>query len=381
MVHLPDFKTILDTKDHTYTIRMVRTVSERLATSLDRDRIYRYRTETLAVLTTEESVDGRPTERVIEDLFLEPFNLEDKPVMLTARILTVPLSRMEDVDIVSVIEHGLVTEGLSPGVHLHRIDSKDIKGYLREQAIIRLMRNQLDEGEIDVVFQPILDLKRGRFTSAEALARLSSEDLGDIKPSEFIPIAERAGLIHALGMSVIRTSSRLMRKLQEKDSVIRQVAINLSSHQIADTSFSKSVVRTCKDEGIRPSSLSFEVTESVWVRNNSDLLRLAKSFKNEGIKLLLDDFGTGYANLEAVYSGIFETVKFDGMLFRNLSKGPAGHDTIANLIALFSSLGVKTTVEGVESPEQEHDAIAAKADSLQGFLIKRPIPAAEILQL
>jgi EAL domain-containing protein (putative c-di-GMP-specific phosphodiesterase class I) len=180
---------------------------------------------------------------------------------------------------------------------------------------------------------------------------------------------------------VIRRSARLIRALNENNSSIRSVAVNLSGHQIADSSFPKSVMSLCKQEGIIPSSLSFEVTESVWVRNNSALLMLSKAFKTHGITLALDDFGTGYANLEAVYSGIFETVKFDGKLFRNLSSGPAGHDTLSNLIALFSSLGVKTTIEGVESEEQRRDAIHAKADSLQGFLVRRPLQDIEIIKL
>ncbi len=288
---------------------------------------------------------------------------------------------MLGVDPTSVIDYALSTFVKSDSSTMLDVTPMTIQDHQREKAITKTLHEKLMTGGIDVLFQPIYDTSSKTFKKAEALARLYDPIYGPISPLEFIPIAERASLINLLSYSVIKTSLETLRCLEEHASTIETISINISGTQVGDISFPEHVVDLINMHGNDPGSLSFELTETVMVSHMQSLKDFASAFKAAGITLTLDDFGTGVSNIESVLSGLFETIKFDGNIFHDLTRNRTGSSAIRHLIALFKSLGIRTTIEGIETKEQKDSAIGAGADELQGYFLAMPMTKEDLLAL
>ncbi len=381
MIELCDVRSYLDTHGAVFAQTMIETVVNQLIQIYGRNTLYKYSTDTFALhFQHRQGILIKDAEVTLKDLFQTPFEIDGTEVSLSAKIYTFTLAMIQDDDLIAVIEYAKATHHGLHHPNLLTIDEAFMRLYHREKAIAKTIALTLSQGEIDVVYQPIYDIKTKTYTRMEALARLHDPIYGKIAPQEFIQIAERSSLINDLGASVIRTSIATMASLLKEGSSITNVSVNLSAIEVADMRLVQTVLDALNSASLDPRCLSFEVTETVFVKNNNDLQRLSKDFKRHHINMILDDFGTGFANIEAVFSGIFETVKFDGTLFRKMLEDQKGPDVISHMIGLFHSLGIKATIEGIETNNQKLEAIGASADELQGFFLKRPMTKEDLVQ-
>jgi diguanylate cyclase (GGDEF)-like protein/PAS domain S-box-containing protein len=232
-----------------------------------------------------------------------------------------------------------------------------------------------DELEID--YQPIIDLRIGEVASFEALLRWRHPKRGRIPPSDFIPLAEETGLIVPIGDWVVEQAC--LEAMTWPAFV--GVAVNLSTVQLRDRSIALRVAAILAKTGLSAHRLELEITETVLLHDSEDNLRCLRDLRQLGVKIALDDFGTGYSSLGYLRRFRFDRIKIDRSFVMDVIERPEARAVIRAVIGLGHSINMRITAEGVETQEQL-DSISAKGcDEAQGYLISKPVGPQQVLAL
>ncbi len=243
----------------------------------------------------------------------------------------------------------------------------------RQLAIEQGLRQALERGELALHWQAKVDLATRRITGAEALMRWSHPTLGPIPPSEFITVAEQCGLIDALGQWALREACRA--GAQELAGLT--VAVNVSPIQLENAHFLEQLREALHSTGMEPQRLELEITESVFMEDAEQALRLLRAIRHTGVRLALDDFGTGFSSLSYLRSFPFDTLKIDQAFVAELLSRDNSRAIVRMIAELAATLGMRTVTEGIETLEQMQAVRAAGCDEIQGYLVSRPRPLAE----
>ena len=235
------------------------------------------------------------------------------------------------------------------------------------------LRQAIERGGLVLRYQPIVDCKTGQTVCVEALVRWQHPTEGLIAPDRFISLAEDRGLIIPLGEWVMREAFKEARNWPG----IR-VAVNVSPIQFRHRDFVSTVRRLLAETGLEPSRLELELTEGVIMENEEEAVAAMTELRDQGIRLALDDFGTGYSSLIYLRRFSFDKIKIDRAFIEALE--PTGESAILvdSVIKLGRALGLTVTAEGVELDEQRDFLKALGCHELQGYLIARPLSAAEL---
>jgi len=239
------------------------------------------------------------------------------------------------------------------------------------------LRGALERGEFTLHYQPQFDVGAGTVSGMEALLRWHSEELGQVPPSEFIPIAEETGLILPIGEWALRTACRQAKAWHDEGLPLLRMAVNVSGPQFALKDFPAVVARVIAETGIDPGMLELEITESVVIKDEAWAEQALAQLKALGILLAIDDFGTGYSSFGRLRNYAVDRLKIDQSFMTSLVDCSDDRAIAAAIIAMSRSLRINVTAEGVENfPQllflQEHSCQEA-----QGFLFSRPLPALE----
>ncbi|MBA90229.1 MAG: GGDEF-domain containing protein [Phyllobacteriaceae bacterium] len=244
----------------------------------------------------------------------------------------------------------------------------------RRRFIERELRHAVARKEISVAFQPFSDARTGRIASFEALARWTHPDLGEIPPAEFIPVAERIGVIGEIGNAVLRQACAFA---VNWPSDIR-VAANLSPQQLQAGTIVDFVYRALRESGLQGSRLELEITESTFINNTAPVLSQLADLKDLGVSIALDDFGTGYSALSYLLRFPFDKLKVDQSLIGPSATETSARNMLDTVLKLARVLGLATTAEGVETAAQARLLTELGCDYLQGYGISRPLSASKV---
>ena len=236
------------------------------------------------------------------------------------------------------------------------------------------LRLAVDNGQITVHYQPIVSTNLGVVVKVEALARWHRD--GEIvPPQQFIPAAERSGLIVEIGTEVLLRGCTELRPWLAEDP-LRSLAVNVSGVQLQHGDFAELVLAVTKSCGVDPRQLVLEVTESVFFDNDSHVTRQLAAVRKAGVRVALDDFGTGYSSLGRLQELPVDTLKIDQSFVSMIRTGGEKLPILTAMIAMAHGLGLTVTAEGVETPAQAGYLMNLRCDSLQGFLFSGPEPEA-----
>lgn len=239
------------------------------------------------------------------------------------------------------------------------------------------LRRALDNGDLELHYQPKFQLRTWELVGVEALVRWRQEDGSYIPPSTFIPMAEKSGQIVPLGDWVLRTACKQARDWQLKYGRSTRVAVNISSQQFYQSDLKETVMKALFEAGAKPSLLQLELTESILMRDIDKTIATLEYLKNNGITLAMDDFGTGYSSLSYLRRFPIDALKIDRSFVMDLEESEHGAAICAAIIAMSRQLGLTVIAEGVETEEQVMFLQSHDCDQIQGYLISKPIPAGE----
>ncbi|MCX7324817.1 MAG: EAL domain-containing protein [Hyphomicrobiales bacterium] len=253
------------------------------------------------------------------------------------------------------------------------------------QQKIRLARDlagaiQQNQG-LYLVYQPQVHLATGAVTGFEALVRWQHPDLGNIPPSEFVPIAESSKLICDLGLWVLRAACRQIRLWRDEGHPLREVAVNVSAAQFWHSDMERDIADALLNEGIAPDLLCIELTESVFARDGDARLRKAlEAIQALGVRLALDDFGTGYSSLAYLNRLPFDKLKIDRSFVDGVDLNSEKMKVLRGIVSMSQALGKRTIAEGAERQEEVDVLVHLGCECVQGYVFARPMLPGQVIE-
>ncbi len=249
-------------------------------------------------------------------------------------------------------------------------------GALEKKQVEVALRRAIDEGELRVFYQPVVRSSDLSIVGVEALLRWTSKEFGTVSPSLFVRVAEETGLIHEVGRFVIDRACRDM-----LDWPGLRMAINISPVQLRDPNFTEDVVGIVQRYGLSPHQFELELTEGILVNNPTIAKRKLANLKSAGFLLSLDDFGTGFSSIGYLRQFPFDLLKVDRSFVRDLGLNSTANALVQALVSLGDAMDLSVIAEGIENEDQLKLLRLVQCEFVQGFLLSRPIPAAELSAL
>jgi predicted signal transduction protein with EAL and GGDEF domain len=247
----------------------------------------------------------------------------------------------------------------------------------RRMDVERELREALGRGQLEVVYQPQVDIGSWTIVAAEALLRWRHPTLGMVSPVEFIGVAEDTGLIHNIGAWVLATACRDGQTLLPG----LRIAVNVSPSQIQRGHLPAEIEAQLRKYKMDPQRLELEITESLLMEDAEGALRSLHALRSLGLRIALDDFGTGYSSLAYLRRFPFDKLKIDRAFIGELMQASDARAIVRTMLELARVLGMETLAEGVEEPAQLAVLERVGCEAMQGFLVARPMPAGELADL
>jgi diguanylate cyclase (GGDEF)-like protein len=241
----------------------------------------------------------------------------------------------------------------------------------REAMVEHALRKATYDDELYVVFQPILDCKTGITVAFEALARWRSPALGEVSPAQFIPVAERTGLIGALTLPLLKKALQTARYWP---APIR-LSFNLSAHDVGSMEQVRQITNMIISHEFDPDRVDFEITETAIVLDIDQAQRAVEEFRSLGCGVSLDDFGTGYSSLSQLHALALSKLKVDRSFVTDIHLKPASYKIVKSLVILAQDMGLDCVIEGVETNEEMDALKRLGCSQVQGYLFSRPMSA------
>jgi diguanylate cyclase (GGDEF)-like protein len=246
---------------------------------------------------------------------------------------------------------------------------------LQQMALENDLKRAIEQWEFEVYYQPKVDLVNKRIIGFEALLRWRHPVKGVIPPNQFIPLAESTGLIIPIGIRTVREACETIRDWQEEFPQRQplEVSVNLSVRQFQDRHLIEDIRKILDETRIIPSTLQFEVTESVLVSDPEQALEIVKELRRIGVGLKIDDFGTGYSSLSYLHRLPFDTLKIDRSFITTMGDDHAAFEIVRAIILLAGSLGLQVVAEGIETQLQADELRSLGCGFGQGYLFAPPL--------
>ncbi len=378
-VDLDRFKAVNDSFGHVVGDEMLQEVADRIQGCIrEADTVARFGGDEFVVLLhdlTEVNDAALVAEKII-DQFSIPFTLVGREVFLGASIgITVYPVDTEDPE--AMLRHAdmAMYRAKEAGRNRYQFFTVGMQEQVRERVELEQdLRLAIERNELELVYQPIVDVSSGRAVSVEALLRWNHSGHGAVPPDIFIPLAEETGLIVSLGDWVAKEACRQLRVWQESGIDIG-ITINVSSGQRGGGFSSWGLAATLKEYGISGQSLTLEITERLLMDGSEEVVSWLNGFKELGVSLSVDDFGTGYSSLSYLKRFPVDILKIDRSFINGLPNDAEDISLVEAILAMGSSLGLKVIAEGVETEEQRLFLMERSCRYLQGYYFSKPLPA------
>jgi diguanylate cyclase (GGDEF)-like protein len=378
MIDLDRFKPVNDTLGHAVGDIILLKVADRLQSILRSDDVLaRLGGDEFAVValgTTGLEGAEALASRIVASVSTEPFLYAGQEIRIGASVGFVwaqedgndPAELMRNADLAL---YAAKADGRGT---FRRYDAKLDEQARERQALETGLRLALSDGHLELHYQPLVDARTGRITSAEALVRWRHPTRGLIPPMDFIGLAEETGLILPLGEWVLRTACAEAATWPDGISV----AVNLSPAQFHERCLPEIVASALDTAGLPAHRLELEITEGVLLTEETRTLETLGELRASGVRISMDDFGTGYSSLSYLRRFPFDKIKIDQSFVRQVPHDSESAAIVRAIITMSSCLGMSTTVEGVETAEQFAFSVAEGCDTIQGYHISKPLDRA-----
>lgn len=246
----------------------------------------------------------------------------------------------------------------------------------------RHLRHALELGQLELYYQPQVELAAGRIVGVEALLRWNSPELGLVEPCRFIPLAEETGLIVDIGEWVLKSGCVQNKAWQDAGLPPLTVSVNISARQLQKKDLAGVIADILHETGLEARFLELEIVESMVMKDVESAAVIMLELKQLGIRLAMDDFGTGFSSLSYLKRFPFDKLKIDLSFVRDIMIDPESAAISLAIISMAHNLNLRAIAEGVETEEQLEYLRLHGCDEIQGFYVSRPVTAREFeLQL
>ncbi len=295
---------------------------------------------------------------------------------LTLRRCRIACPRLAETgeQLLSVVAFSLSESRKENSNDLYEITIEKIDRKRNNVRMVQVIKNAITEKLFEVYFQPIWSVKERRFTVAEALVRMRDENNNLIMPDQFIPIAEKNGMIIEIGDIVFEKVCEFIEKHQLEKLGVRYIEVNLSMVQLMEENLYKRLIEIMEKHHVPGSMIDFEITETSQNKNNAILHRNMRKLIEYGCTFAVDDFGTGLANADYLLEYPFELVKLDRSFVWGARKNEKAQIVLEHVTAMIGKLNLKIVAEGVEDLDQVSKLIDMGCMFLQGYYFEKPIP-------
>jgi diguanylate cyclase len=375
VVALRDFAAVNEMYGHRRGDQILFRVAEELRKQAEDATVYRYNNmEFLLLMPGGSSTACKLRLNSIRDFMDRPWQMGDTFITIPAVVaeLSIQGRVWTSEQIVNYLDY-TVQLAKDESRPVLRFDAETAGRREREEFIIKSMQKAIDEGSFEVWYQPVFYREPQRFVSAEALIRLAPDGENYISPEEFIPLAERAGLLSDISWIVLETTCELLGS--GRVPWLESVSANLSIRQLTIPGVIDKLKALLTKYEIGPSRLKIEVTERSAAEDEDVARNAMNALCDAGFGFLLDDFGTGYSNFMSVLDLPFETVKLDKSIVAGLADDARSRLTLSALVPFFHKLEQNIVAEGIETATQAQIAFDFGVDRIQGYYFSRPLPA------
>ena len=380
-VDLDGFSTINEGLGHLHGDKLLKVVATRIEQTVrPDDTVSRFGSDIYAVLLdpVDSAAGAIEACQRIQKVIGTPIDLGDELVDFSAscgivlhRAGTTAQEIMRDAD---TALHRAKADAKGAHIIFDDLMYKNALSFIKRKSS---MQQALNDGVFEVYYQPIVDVQTERLVSMEALIRWPHPTEGLVSPVEFIPIAERTGLILPLGEYVLRAVCNQISCWNRHGIGGFRVAVNLSARQF-ENNVPDLVGGIIRETGISPQSLALEITEGIAMKNVDQNIRMLKELRALGLSISIDDFGTGYSSLAYLKRFPLNTLKIDRSFIQDITQNTDDQEITRAIIAMGQNLGLKVLAEGVETEEQVAILRDSGCDYIQGYFYSRPLPAAQL---
>jgi diguanylate cyclase (GGDEF)-like protein len=373
---LDHFKTINDTLGHAIGDGLLKEVASRLlAATRQSDTVARLGGDEFAIVLSDVATSDEAehlTERLLKGL-QAPCEVQGARLAIRASI-GVALAPRDGSDIDALLNHAdlALYAAKSAGRGEFRLFVPHMAALTRRRLLIeQALRGALERGELSLAYQPQVDLTDWRVTGFEALLRWHHAELGDVPPDEFVPVAEEAGLIQDFGRWALQQACREAQRWPAELSV----SVNVSAVQAMSPDLCQVALDALHDSGLAPHRLELEITETTFINEAEVTMSNLRALHDAGMRIALDDFGIGYSSLAYLRRFPFDTLKIDRSFVRDLRHQRDLRAIVRMIVALATTLNMRTVAEGVEEPAEVEVLGRYGCHMVQGYLVARPMPA------
>ncbi|NWC09439.1 bifunctional diguanylate cyclase/phosphodiesterase [Pseudomonas agarici] len=381
---LDNFRHANDALGHQAGDRLILQVVARLKSQLEAgDQLARLGSDEFALLIDTRRAPQRAewmAERIIE-VMAEPYWVDGESLLIGCSLGIAHARARAGADPLMWHAHIAMQQAKSTQGCTFHIFNELINRNARSLADLESeLRRALRRDELELHYQPRLDLSSGQIVGLEALVRWRHGERGLLAPSEFVPLAEQSGLIVPLGYWVISRALRDMQDLRERGSRPLHMAVNLSFRQFQDSQLLSTLSRLIAERGVEAQWLEFELTETAVMRRSDLVKQTMDALGRLGVRFSLDDFGTGFSSFVHLNSLPIALLKVDKSFVGGMELREENRKLVHAMINLAHNLKLEVVAEGVETPEQLALLRGFGCDQAQGYLISRPLPLVELVE-
>ena len=379
---LDNFRHVNDALGHQAGDRLILQVVARLRSHLEHgDRLARLGSDEFALLLDTRR-DPRRAERLAErivEVLGEPYWVEGESLLLGCSLGLAHARSGDSADALMWHAHIAMQQAkMRQGCTFHLFDERINRGARSLAELESELRRALRRDELELHYQPRLDLESDTIVGLEALVRWRHPSRGLLTPGDFVPLAEESGLIVPLGYWVIARALRDMQWLLGRGLPPLHMAINLSFRQFQDSQLLPTLQRLIAERGVDARWLEFELTETAVMRRSEQVLQTMQTLGQLGVRFSLDDFGTGFSSFVHLNSLPITLLKIDKSFVGGMSERAENRQLVRAMINLAHNLNLEVVAEGVESADQRQLLRQFGCDQVQGYWISRPLPLPEL---
>ncbi len=379
VISMANFHSVRESAGVEFSQVLMKQIVRELQGALKKIGLFSLAGDKLAVLVEQDPEKLEGVVRAVQGVLGEPMVLGDMNIQMEANLLQIDfpqeVATLEDV--MDAVDYADSISFEDSDGHVHHGSAEILTRKRRESKVLQVMRKALARGTFEVYYQPIYSSSLERFHSAEALIRLRDEELGFISPEEFIPMAEKNGMILKIGEFVFRTVCEMMSREKIWEKGIEYIEVNLSVVQCMQEDICEMLYGIMDEYEVPYSAINLEVTETTIAReflwNTMERMRVG------GVTFSLDDYGTGYSNLTNILKYPFHIVKLDKSMVWYAMENDSAMRALRHTVAMIQDLSMHIVAEGVETVEQKRILQEMGCEYLQGYFFSKPVPEKEFL--